>query len=152
MVSAIIAAMTKTYELIPNPLAAQNVSKMPNKGGHNVDGGAPLDLAALATPRPRVHNECVPNKRRSMQYQSSTYYALKGNWKITCLLTQCRLCIVAPVRRMKSRIDFPDLACALGCWAHVYTAEGDLVDIIIRCLAGCWAILVAMFKAAGIYM
>ena len=87
-----------------------------------------------------------------MQYQSSTYNALKGDWKTICLLTQCRLWIVAPVRRMKSRIGLPDLAGALGCWAHVYTAEGDLVEIIIRCLAGCWAILVAMFKAMGIYM
>ena len=87
-----------------------------------------------------------------MKYKSSTYNALEGKAKSICLLTQYRLYIVALARRMKSRIDFPDIAGPLACWAHVYTAEGDLVEIVIQCLAGCWAILVAMFRAVGIYM
>ena len=143
----------KIDEHMPNLLAVQNSWKVPKKGGNNVDGGAPLSLVALATRRARVHNEAITEKRRSMKYKSSTYSALEGKAKSICLLKpNNRLYIVALARRMKSRIDFPDIAGPLACWAHVYTAEGDLVEIVIQCLAGCWAILVAMFRAVGIYM
>ena len=53
---------------------------------------------------------------------------------------------------MKARFNPPDLALGLGCWAHVYTDQGDPVDVVIKCIAGCWVILVSMLEAVGIYL
>ena len=53
---------------------------------------------------------------------------------------------------MKSRLNLTEGAGAIGCWAHMYTEQGELVEFVVRCLAGCWAILVSLLESVGIYI
>lgn len=53
---------------------------------------------------------------------------------------------------MKSKVSSAGVAGGVGCWTHAYTGQGELVEFVVECVAGCWAILVAMLEAVGIFV